>query len=168
MTTGTDTYRRELVQALRAGNVAPERIGEIVAEVESHVADTGEDPREAFGPAREYAAGFRRPRSRWSAAARPAPTLLGALCGFLVANGVVGLVDDEPALGMPAWVVLTAGAVLWIPSLVAVLRLSVPVPDPRTGRSITPAPGPVAIAVGMGGTLVAVAVACWGLAVLTS
>ncbi len=26
MTTGTDTYRRELVQALRAGNVAPERI----------------------------------------------------------------------------------------------------------------------------------------------
>jgi hypothetical protein len=166
MTTGTDTYRRELVQALRAGNVPPERIGEIVAEVESHVADTGEDPREAFGPAREYAAGFRRPRSRWSAAARPAPTLLGALCGFLVAVGIIGLVDGEPAFGLPAWVVLAAGLVLWIPALVVVLRESVPVPDPRTGRWITA--GPAATAVGMSGTLVAVAVACWGLAVLTS
>jgi HAAS domain-containing protein len=168
MTSSTDTYRRELVPALRAANVPPERIGEIVAEVESHVADTGEDPREAFGPARDYAAGFRHPRSRASVAASVATTSVCALCGFLVANGVVGLVDDEPALGMPAWVVLTAGAVLWIPSLTAVLRLSVPVPDPRTGRSITPAPGPVATAVGMSGTLVAVAVVCWGLAVLTS
>ena len=161
-TTGIDTYRRELVPALRAGNVPPERIGEIVAEVESHVADTGEDPREAFGPARDYAAGFRHPRSRASVAT----TLVGALCGFLVAVGIIGLVDGEPAFGLPAWVVLAAGLVLWIPTLVIVLRESVPVPDPRTGRWITA--GPAATAVGMGGTLVAVAVACWGLAVLTS
>ncbi len=138
MTTSTDTYRRELVQALRAGNVPPERIGEIVAEVESHVADTGEDPREAFGPARQYAAGFRRPRSRWSAAVRPAPTLLGALCGFLVANGVIGLVDDEPALGMPAWIVLTAGAVLWTrrwwPCCVSASRCPIPAPAGRSRR----------------------------------
>jgi hypothetical protein len=165
-TTGIDTYRRELVPALRAGNVPPERIGEIVAEVESHVADTGEDPREAFGPARDYAAGFRQPRSRASVAASVATTLVGALCGFLVAVGIIGLVDGEPAFGLPAWVVLAAGLVLWIPTLVIVLRQSVPVPDPRTGRWITA--GPAATAVGMGGTLVAVAVACWGLAVLTS
>ncbi|WP_448611009.1 hypothetical protein [Geodermatophilus sp. URMC 60] len=126
MTTSTDTYRRELVQALRAGNVPPERIGEIVAE-ESHVADTGEDPREAFGPARDYAAGFRRTRSRWFVAALVSPTLPGALCGFLIVVGMIGLVDGEPALGLPAWVVLTAGLVLWIPVLVAVLRGSVPV-----------------------------------------
>ena len=165
-TTGIDTYRRELVPALRAGNVPPERIGEIVAEVESHIADTGEDPREAFGPAREYAAGFRRPRSGASVAASVAPTLLCALSGFCVAVGMIGLVDGEPAFGLPAWVVLTAGLVLWIPVLVSVLRQSVPVPDPRTGRWITA--GPAVTAVGMSGALVAIAVACWGLAVLTS
>jgi hypothetical protein len=165
-TTGIDTYRRELVPALRAGNVPPERIGEIVAEVESHVADTGEDPREAFGPARDYAAGFRHPRSRASVAASVATTLVGALCGFLVAVGIIGLVDGEPAFGLPAWVVLAAGLVLWVPALVVALRQSVPVPDPRTGRWITA--GPAANAVGMSGVLVAVAVACWGLAVLTS
>ena len=60
MTRATETHRRELVQALRLHDVPPERIGEIVAEVESHVADTGEDPREAFGPARDYAAGHGR------------------------------------------------------------------------------------------------------------
>ena len=166
MTTGTDTYRRELVQALRAGNVLPERIGEIVAEVESHVADTGEDPREAFGPARDYAAGFRRPRSRRSVAALVAPSLLSALCSFLVVVGVLGLVDGEPASGLPAWVALTAGLVLWIPALVVVLRSSAPVRDPRTGRSITA--GSAATAVGTSGVLALVAVACWGLAVLTS
>jgi HAAS domain-containing protein len=166
MTSSTDTYRRELVPALRAANVPPERIGEIVAEVESHVADTGEDPREAFGPARDYAAGFRHPRSRASVAASVATTSVCALCGFLVAVGIIGLVDGEPAFGLPAWVVLAAGLVLWIPTLMIVLRESVPVPDPRTGRWITA--GPAATAVGMSGTLVAVAVVCWGLAVLTS
>ena len=166
MTSSTDTYRRELVPALRAANVPPERIGEIVAEVESHVADTGEDPREAFGPARDYAAGFRRPRSRCSVAASVATTLLFALCGFLVAVGIIGLVDGEPAFEQSAWVVLAAGLVLWIPALVVALRRSVPVPDPRTGRWITA--GPAANVVGMSGVLVAVAVACWGLAVLTS
>jgi hypothetical protein len=166
MTTSTDTYRRELVQALRMGNVPPERIGEIVAEVESHVADTGEDPREAFGPARDYAAGFGHPRSRGSVAALAALVLLGALCGFLLAEGVFGLVRDEAVLGMPAWVALTAGAVLWIPALLAQLRRNLPVRDPRTGRPITP--GPVAVAVGMSAFLAVLALACWGLAVLTT
>jgi hypothetical protein len=166
MTTSTDTYRRELVQALRAGNVPPEQIGEIVAEVESHVADTGEDPREAFGPAREYAAGFRRPRGRWFVAVLGSPILPGALCGFLTVVGVVGLVEGEPALGLPAWVVLTAGLVLWIPVLVAVLRGSRPVRDPRTGRLITP--GPAVVALGMSASLAVLTVASWGLAVLTS
>ena len=34
MTRATETHRRELVQALRLHDVPPERIGEIVAEVE--------------------------------------------------------------------------------------------------------------------------------------
>ena len=163
MTTSTETYRRELVQWLRAGHVPPERIGEIVAEVESHVADTGEDPREAFGPARDYAAGFRHSRSRGSEVALVAPAFL---CGFLVVVGMIGLVDGESVFGLPAWVALTAGLVLWIPALVDVLRRTAPVRDPRTGRLITA--GPAAVALGMNATLAVIALACWGLAVLTS
>jgi len=166
MTTSTDTYRRELVQALRMCNVPPDRIGEIVAEVESHVADTGEDPREAFGPARDYAAGFSRPRSRGSVAALVALVLLGALCGFLIAEGVFGLVRDESALGLPAWVALTAGVLLWIPPILAQLRRNAPVHDPRSGRPITP--GPAAVVLGMSAFLAVLALACWGLAVLTT
>ncbi|MGR6966888.1 hypothetical protein ACU610_20735 [Geodermatophilus sp. URMC 61] len=77
-----------------------------------------------------------------------------------------GLVRDEPALGMPAGVALTAGAVLWIPALVSQLRRNLPVRDPRDGRPITP--GPAAVAVGTSAFLAVLAVACWGLAVLTS
>jgi hypothetical protein len=149
-------------------NVPPERIGEIVAEVESHVAGTGEDPREAFGPARDYAAGFSHPRSWGSVAAQAAPAVLSALCGFLIAVGIVGLVDGEsrPVFGLPAGVTLAAGVTLWIPVLVMELRRNRPVPDPRTGRPITP--GPAAAAVGGTAFLAVLALACWGLAVPTS
>ena len=63
--------------------MAPERIGEIVAEVESHVADTGEDPREAFGPAREYAAGFQQPVSPGARVSFWVLIALSAVCGWL-------------------------------------------------------------------------------------
>ena len=70
MTTGeTSTdYTRRLILALRLKDVPGDRIGEIVAEVESHVADTGEDPVEAFGTPRAYAASLvdeHRPDPWW-------------------------------------------------------------------------------------------------------
>jgi hypothetical protein len=55
VTTDLGSYRQHLVAALRVSNVPSARIGEAVAEVESHVADTGEDPVEAFGEPAEYA-----------------------------------------------------------------------------------------------------------------
>ena len=165
MTTSTDTYRRELVQALRAGNVPPERIGEIVAEVESHVADTGEDPREAFGPAREYAAGFRRPRSRSEQASFWALIALSALCGWLISRGVFGLVRDEPLHGLPAGVVFAIGWLLWILPVVAQTRGQAPVPDPRTGRSMTA--GRRAVVISMTIFLAVLTGLTWLLAVLT-
>ncbi|WP_010315838.1 hypothetical protein [Saccharopolyspora spinosa] len=36
--------------------ISGERVGEVLAEVEAHVTETGEDPVEAFGRPREYAA----------------------------------------------------------------------------------------------------------------
>ncbi|MGY1702219.1 HAAS signaling domain-containing protein [Geodermatophilus sp. SYSU D00766] len=146
MTTGTDTYRRDLVAALRAGNVPPERIGEIVAEVESHVADTGEDPREAFGPAREYAAGFAVPPSTRSRVSLWALVALGAGCGWLIAEGVFGVFRNEPVLGLPEGWALAAGWLLWIPAVAVQARRHAPVRDPRTGRSLTPGRGRVVLA----------------------
>jgi hypothetical protein len=145
MTTSTDTYRRELVQALRAGNVPPERIGEIVAEVESHVADTGEDPREAFGPAREYAGGFAGPPSTRSRVSLWALVALGAACGWLIAQGVLGVIRNEPVFGLPEGYALVGGWLLWIPAVLLQVRRHAPVRDPRSGRSLTPGRGRVVL-----------------------
>ncbi|MGW5794810.1 hypothetical protein ACWEV3_29720 [Saccharopolyspora sp. NPDC003752] len=49
-------YRDELLVALRMHEISGERVGEVLAEVEAHVTETGENPVEAFGRPREYAA----------------------------------------------------------------------------------------------------------------
>ncbi|MCI2419024.1 hypothetical protein MOQ72_16390 [Saccharopolyspora sp. K220] len=48
-------YRDELLIALRAHEISGERVGEVLAEVEAHVVETGENPVEAFGQPRAYA-----------------------------------------------------------------------------------------------------------------
>ena len=166
MTTSTDNYRRELVQALRTGAVPPERIGEIVAEVESHVADTGEDPREAFGPAREYAAGFTRTPSGRARFSFWVVVALSAASGWLISRGAFGLVGSEPVHSMPAWTALLAGVLLWTPAVLAQTRRNAPVPDPRDGRPMTPSARSVAL--GMTVFLAVLGAASWLLAVLTS
>jgi hypothetical protein len=165
MTSSTATYRRELVQALRLRGVPPERIGEVVAEVESHVADTGEDPREAFGPAREYAVGFQQPVSRGSRVSLWVLIAASAVCGWLISRGVFGLVRDEPVYGLPAGVALAIGWLLWVPPVLAQTRRNAPVPDPRTGRSMTP--GRRTVALGMAVFLALLSGASWLFALLT-
>lgn len=107
MTTGT--YVDHLVLALRMRDVPGDRIGQVVAEVEAHLAESRETPAEAFGPAEEYA-------ERVSAAlGRPArgrhvlrPLLIGwpvSLAAMLVTDGVAGLASGDR-------VELTAGKVL--------------------------------------------------------
>ncbi|MER7076974.1 hypothetical protein SAMN02982929_05988 [Saccharopolyspora kobensis] len=51
-----EKYRDELLVALRMHEISGERVGEVLAEVEAHVRETGEDPVEAFGKPRQYAA----------------------------------------------------------------------------------------------------------------
>ncbi|SDR16300.1 HAAS signaling domain-containing protein [Actinopolyspora saharensis] len=52
----SEKYRNELMFALRVRDVPGDRIGDVLAEVETHVAESGEDPVEAFGTPGEYAA----------------------------------------------------------------------------------------------------------------
>lgn len=166
MTTETSTYRRDLVLALRMRHVPGDRIGDIVAEVESHVADTGEDPVEAFGPPREYAASI-APATRGSRLTAWALTLSGAAVGWLIAVSVVQLVQGEakglPG-GVPAWLALLVAVLLWIPAVVVQTRRNSRVRDPRTGEWLTPSNRWVPVV--MGGFLIVLGAAVWLVAAL--
>ncbi len=51
-----DPWREELVLALRAHDVLGTRIGEALAEVDAHCAESGQSPEQAFGPPDVYGA----------------------------------------------------------------------------------------------------------------
>jgi len=143
MTTTTE-YTRQLALALRMRHVPGAAIGDAVAQVESHVADTGEDPVEAFGPAGAYAA------SVAATVDRPAPALrvvrlallalAGALLGIVLAVGVAGSLRGEPVLGgIPPVVAVVVGGlgivgVLVVVSVASVRRMRDPRVDPAEGR----------------------------------
>lgn len=139
MTTNTDIFRRDLIVALRLRNVPADRVGEIVAEVESHVAETGEDPVDAFGSPREYAESFRGPQTRREQVALAGLLLTSAAAGWLIGAGVFGIVAGDRVVGLPAAAALVLGAVLWIPAVFAMLRRGERVRDPRDGRPLSPA-----------------------------
>lgn len=149
----TPEYRHRLITALRMYDVPAPRIGEAVAEVESHLADTGEDPVDAFGEPDDYARELSRSH------ARPRRDLTH----FLVA------VVSFAACGVGASALLNGR---WLPAAGAGLALAAlggwlyrtrerdRIVDPRTGKTLV-LPMPrwafVAIAVALVG-LVAAAV----------
>lgn len=75
-------YVEELTMRLRMRNLPPEQIGQVVAEVEAHVADTGEAPADVFGTPQEYAAQF--------ADRAPRPLRAYLLVGALMVALIVG------------------------------------------------------------------------------
>ena len=56
-------YCDALLLALRTADVPGPRIGEVLTEVRGHLAESGEDPVGAFGPAEDYAASLTRHRT---------------------------------------------------------------------------------------------------------
>lgn len=131
-------YRQSLILALRLKDAPGDRIGEIVAEVESHVADTGEDPAEAFGSPRAYAALVtaeqrREPWWRIALAAVPA-----GIAGWFIAQGALALLLSEDYLGQTGWLWLALGLIIGIPAAVSVQRRSTRVRDSRTGDDMVP------------------------------
>ncbi|MHB8296505.1 MAG: hypothetical protein ACYDH5_18200 [Acidimicrobiales bacterium] len=55
MSTDLESYRRKLVLALRLRDVPGAQIAQAVAEVESHIEQSGERPDDTFGSPRAYA-----------------------------------------------------------------------------------------------------------------
>lgn len=141
-------YRDKLLVALRLREVPGDRIGEVLAEVEAHVAETGEDPVEAFGTPRRYAdevmraIGGRRPWTMSPATA--ANVLLIAVASFAATSLTVGgltrvLGEGGQRFGLGPVTQLGLGlaiAALVMTMLVRhTLRKDDPVVDPRTGES---------------------------------
>lgn len=146
----TDAYRRELLLALRLRDVPGPRIAEVLAEVDSHVAESGENPAEAFGPPREYAhqvVSTMRADVRSDGpivAVRLLSIALGAgVGGYLLASGLWGLASGRPdVLGMPALMATVVGLALFggilLRQTTLARRREQRVLDPRTGLDMAP------------------------------
>lgn len=108
-----EKYTQQLMFALRLRDVPGEVIGDAIAQVESHIAETGEDPVAAFGPAREYAASFAgktTPARRWPWYI--VNWLVGFLFGCVLIIGVFGQVRGEEVFwGFHPTIAIVVGAV---------------------------------------------------------
>ncbi|MEI4272926.1 hypothetical protein TEK04_14455 [Klenkia sp. LSe6-5] len=134
----TTDYQQRLVAALRLRRVPAERIGEVVAEVDSHVAETGEDPAEVFGTPRAYAASLTHEHRRDSRAGTALELVSGALAGWFLAVGAVDLFEGGSHLGLPWWGSVLVGLLLGVPGGRRVAARARQVRDPRDGRALTP------------------------------
>jgi hypothetical protein len=154
LTTTDQSWCDDLVLALRVRDVPGARIGEVLAEVQSHLAETGEHPREAFGTPKEYAdkvaGALGASRRGLSAGLRSVGggglgvTVACGLGSFLLADGLWSLGAGEPSVfGLPAWLA-TVVAVLVLGAcgvhLAATSRhdRGDAVIDPRTGAEMVP------------------------------
>jgi hypothetical protein len=145
--TDVETYRQELLVALRLRDVPGQQIAEALAEVDSHVAESGEPPAEAFGPAPAYAAQLAdaldpaRPTG-WRAVVRAMLTWTVPLAmagGYLVADGAFALgVGQDAVFGLPAAVSLVVGSLLLaVVGSMTRTRERDRVVDPRSGREVS-------------------------------
>src|SRR5699024_8767497 len=109
-----EKYQRSLLVELHRRDVPGPRIGDILAEVDSHVAETGETPNDAFGPPKKYAATIAGQRlQRGNRTLRIILLAVsGAATGFLLATAIAGLVAGESRYGVPSWLPLVIGVLL--------------------------------------------------------
>ena len=158
----------DLLLRLRLLQVPGTRIGEVLAEVQAHVAETGEHAQDAFGTPKEYAGHVAEavgvtPGGVWArvGAGMSWRDLLAAvvsgLAGYLLATGLWALAAGEPStVGLPTWLVcLTAALVLATCTARFVVHTrrgpsADPVVDPRDGADMAPwGPRQVALLAGV-------------------
>lgn len=121
MTTQIDDYLAALTETLQLRDVPNDAIAEIVREVESHVAESGENPVEAFGEPSRYADSFASPaRSRGFWPQVIAAGLLGFGGGYLVLAGALDLMANRQSL---PWLPPIAQVVVGAAGLIALVAL---------------------------------------------
>ncbi|NMM24019.1 MAG: hypothetical protein HHJ11_11050 [Phycicoccus sp.] len=135
--TSLKDYTQALIIQLRLRDVPGRTIGQVVAEVESHVRETGEDPVEVFGQPGSYSAQFagrRRPVGRGGWLTLDDVTFPMFMIGALVMlNGVLNLGESvDVTAGVVSW------AALFVIYALVVVRIDIAVADRET-RTITTA-----------------------------
>jgi hypothetical protein len=138
MNAALDGYRRDLLLQLRNRGVPEQRIAEAIAEVESHVAETGEEPHVAFGHPGAYAAELAQSLGHTGRAllgpAHPTLVAIAALAGAaLMTSAVLARVRGSAWTGSST-VLAAGGAVLLGIAVLGGLRGRYRATDPRTGR----------------------------------
>ncbi len=130
----TDEYTTKLIYLLRMKNMPGSQIGEIIAEIEAHVAESGESAQDAFGDPAEYAdarVGGRRFPGRWGRIGALPGILVAAVGGFCLATGFSAGLSHENVWGVNGWWVAVIGALLWF-GVFCVIPIDAIV-DPRRG-----------------------------------
>ena len=127
MSEKTDKYTAELARHLRFRGVDEKQVQEAVWTVESHTADSGTSPRQAFGSPRDYARTFTP-----ATTAGPGDTplylvgwLIGTLAGALLIISVSAQ-DQEVVLGLfpPAVGIVLASVILVAWGVLVLVRLT--------------------------------------------
>lgn len=150
MTAQQRPYRDDLLYALRLRDVPGPQIADALAEVDSHVRESGEDPREAFGAPEAYAAQVcaalgREPDETWTAGDTRIALLFGlsTMAGaWLALAGVVAWGTGRGPLGVSPGTAVAAGLVVLALAAAGLAWLARheddPVRDPRDGSDLLP------------------------------
>lgn len=120
-----EEYAEELREILELRDVPAEVVSQIVREVQSHVAESGEDPAAAFGTAGEYADNF-APRSRmtrfWLLTVSSVLLAFGGT--YVLINGVFALLGaGHDLLALSPWISVALGAA-GIASFIALILIA--------------------------------------------
>jgi hypothetical protein len=115
MTDPNEKYLARLGFWLRAGGTHSARTVSVLADVRTHLADSGENPYEAFGPARSYAKQFSEGSSwSWPRRAAGVVALVATVAScYSAANDIAYLRTQRPLWWTaPQWIVVVATVLL--------------------------------------------------------
>lgn len=128
-----EQYIANLVTELREKEVPGKVIGDAIAQVESHIAEGGEDPMAAFGSPREFAQQLALRRKRpttWPLYVASAVLAIGG--ALLLLKGIFGTVQGEELFwGIPALAGIVVGSLAIIAWIILMVVASDPIKDPR-------------------------------------
>ncbi|HLL69710.1 MAG TPA: hypothetical protein VK453_28950 [Micromonosporaceae bacterium] len=147
-----DEWRDTFVVQAQLHQVSGRRIGEALAEIETHCADSGQSPDRAFGDPTRYAETLARDVAPAGSTTRRTPVWAAALLTFATLGGISCLLSGVEAVSHSTRGALTVGqivtvtfGVIWVSFITAVfLRPGAPKVTQRTG---------VATALGLPGML---------------
>ncbi|GAA3935081.1 hypothetical protein [Microbacterium soli] len=112
-------YLDELRLSLELQDTHEDRIADVLRQVESHIADTHEDPYDSFGSPQDYAKQYApssAPIRFWPLVV--ASVLLAVAGGWFLSKGIIDLVGGRPLLwGIePLWGVVVGALLLvaWV------------------------------------------------------